>query len=195
MRRHLPIAASFAAGALLLAACTSLPQEPAPLEQLDESTGATLTVADKPLIFARDRSERAANLRDYLSLVPASVNRAGKIGFVLIGYAWSTLDARNAAGGAGDTLIITADDRRLKFDPLPADPLATGVSAPLRAPAGVSAISHVYATDLGTLRFLAHSRSLKLQTSSAEDAPYYDLWDDTRGALRAFVRYAEGDRF
>jgi hypothetical protein len=181
--------------ALLAMACTSLPAEPAPQEHLDERTGATLTVADKPLEFARDRSERAANLRDYLTLVAASVNRGGKIRYVFISYAWSTLDVRDAGAGSGEALIITADDRRMKLQLAAADPLEAGLSMPLRAPPGVETISRVYAVDLDTLRFLANSRSLRLQTTDSEDAPYYELWDDARGALRAFVRFADGDRY
>jgi hypothetical protein len=184
-----------AAAILLSSACTSLPAEPAPQEHLDERTGATLTVADQPLTFARDRSERAANLRDYLTLVASSVNRGGKISFVFITYAWSTLDVRDAGAGSREQLIVTADDRRMKLQPAAADPLEAGLSLPLQAPPGVQTISRVYAVDLDTLRFLANSRSLRLQTSDDEDAPYYELWHDTRGALRAFVRYADGDRF
>jgi len=75
------------AGALvLIAGCTSARAIPQPHEYLDEQTGATVTAVDAPLVFARERSERAANLRDYVSVVAASVNRGGKVEYVLIAY-------------------------------------------------------------------------------------------------------------
>ena len=40
----------------LLAACSSLPESAEPAEYLDQRTGATITVVDHPLVFARDRS-------------------------------------------------------------------------------------------------------------------------------------------
>ncbi len=81
------------AGALvLIAGCSSAPAIPQPHDYLDEQTGATVTSVEAPLVFARERSERAANLRDYVSVVAASVNRGGKVEYVLIAYVWSTLD-------------------------------------------------------------------------------------------------------
>src|SRR5258706_13862443 len=67
------------AGALvLIAGCTSAPAIPQPHEYLDEQTGATVTAVDAPLVFARERSERAPNPRDYLSVVASSDNRRGE---------------------------------------------------------------------------------------------------------------------
>ena len=72
---------------------------------------------DKPLLFARDRSERAANLRDYVTMTAATVNRGGKRDTVLIAYIWSTLDARyEPARPVADTLVLVADDRRIRLD-------------------------------------------------------------------------------
>ena len=56
----------------------------------------------------------------------------------------------------------------MKLQPAAADPLSAGLSMPLHAPPGVKAISHVYALDLDTLRFLANARSLRLQTSDSD---------------------------
>jgi hypothetical protein len=179
---------------MLAAACSSLPEERRPQEYLDERTGATVTMTDKPIVFARDRTERAANLRDYVTLVAASVNRAGKINYVLLAYAWSTLDSRDAAAnGAGEALVITADDRRIALKPAAASAVEAGISVPVRAPPGVASISRVYASDLDTLRFIGAARSLRAQVSSDESAPYYYLWDDQRTALGDFVRFSEGD--
>jgi hypothetical protein len=175
-------------------ACTSLPNTTAPREFLDERTGATVAMVDKPMIFARDRSERAANLRDYITLVAASLNRSGKIEYVWIAYAWSTLDARALARTSIDSMVMTADDRRIALRPLASTAVESGVSAPVRAPPGVSSISRVYAADLDTLRFMAAARNLRVQAANDETEPYYELWDDQRTSLASFVRYANGER-
>ncbi|MGH8264254.1 MAG: hypothetical protein ACRET4_12300 [Steroidobacteraceae bacterium] len=60
-----------------------------PIEYLDEKTAATVTAVHAPLVFARERRDVAANLRDYVTLVAASVNRSGNISYVLIAYFWS----------------------------------------------------------------------------------------------------------
>ncbi len=81
----------------LLTACASGPgasgkfgSSPArPIEYLDDRNGATVSAMGKPLLFASDRSNlaanlRSANLRDYVTITAASVNRAGKRDYVLI---------------------------------------------------------------------------------------------------------------
>src|SRR3979490_821715 len=101
------------AGALVLAAgCTSALVIPQPQEYLDEQTGATVTAVDSPLVFARARTELAANLRDYVTLAAASVNRGGKVEYVLIAYVWSTIDVRYAPASAlADSPLVTPDGR------------------------------------------------------------------------------------
>jgi hypothetical protein len=183
-------ACSVAAG--LLNGCTSLPAASQPQEYLDQRSGVTVTVADKPLVFARDRTERAANLRDYVTLVAASVNRAGKIQYVWIAYAWSTLDPLLAGSSETAGLVITADDRRIGFTPVAATPTEAGISVPIRAPPGVKSISHVFGTDLDTMGFLTVAHTLRLQVSDSDTAPYYELWEDGRTALGDFVRLANG---
>jgi hypothetical protein len=176
-------------------ACSSLPEARQPQEYLDERTGATVTMVDKPIVLARDRTERAANLRDYVTLVASSVNRQGKINYVLASYVWSTLDTRDAgANGTEPVLVVTADDRRMVLKPAAATPVEAGISAPVRAPPGVASLSRVYATDLDTLRFLATARTLRVQISLDESAPYFELWDDQRAALLEFVRFAGGNQ-
>jgi hypothetical protein len=50
----------------------------------------------------------------------------------------------------------------------------------------------VFGTDLATLGFLTTARTLRLQVSDSDTAPYYELWDDERAALGDFVRLADG---
>jgi hypothetical protein len=183
----------FVLGALL-AACSSLPERAEPAEYLDQRTGATVTVVDHPLVFARDRSERAANVRDYITAVASSINRAGKIQYLWVVYVWSTLDAQAGATTSAANVVITADDRRIALLPVGVNAVEAGISVPVQAPAHVTAISQVFATDLPTLRFVAAARSVRMQVSADAGAPYYELWDDQRESLSRFVRFASGER-
>ncbi|HMI37687.1 MAG TPA: hypothetical protein VK505_08695 [Steroidobacteraceae bacterium] len=184
------------AGALvLIAGCTSARAIPQPHEYLDEQTGATVTAVDAPLVFARERSERAANLRDYVSVVAASVNRGGKVEYVLIAYVWSTLDALNApAPGLADSLLLVADDRRIKLSANGKTPAELGIARAVHAPPGQDTKPLVFPTDLDSLRFIAAARSLAVQTMLGEDTVSYDLWDDQRAALDRYVRFLNGER-
>jgi hypothetical protein len=184
------------AGALvLIAGCTSAPAIPQPHDYLDEQTGATVTSVEAPLVFARERSERAANLRDYVSVVAASVNRGGKVEYVLIAYVWSTLDAVNApAPGLADSLLLMADDRRIKLSANGKTPAELGIARAVHAPPGQDAKPLVFPTDLDSLRFIAAARSLAVETALGEDAVSYQLWDDQRPALDRYVRFLKGER-
>ena len=168
---------------------------PEPQEYLDEQTGATVTVGDAPLIFARERSERAANARDYVTLTAASVDRGGKLEYVLIAYVWSTLDPRYAPASAlADSLLLIADDRRIRLDANGKTPADLGIARPVQAPPGQDVKPLVFPTDLATLRFIAAARSLAVQTRLGEDTVDYELWDDQRRALDRYVRFMDGER-
>jgi hypothetical protein len=178
-----------------LAGCASAPPEYTPHETLDEQTGATITTVDKPLVFARDRSERAANLRDYVTIAAAAVNRGGKRELVLVTYIWSTLDPRyEPARADADALVLVADDRRIRLTANGKTPQELGIGSSVDVPAGQSVKPLVFPTDLETLRFLAAARSLQIQTRLADESVSYDLWEDQRPAMDRFVRFLGGER-
>ena len=164
-------------------------------EYLDEQSGATVSAMDKPLLFARDRSERAANLRDYVTMTAATVNRGGKRDTVLIAYIWSTLDARyEPARPVADTLVLVADDRRIRLDASGGSPGDFGIRRAVGAPAGRTVKPLVYPTDVATLRFIAAARSLQVQASVGDEVVSYVLWDDQRKSLDRLVRFLNGER-
>lgn len=180
---------------LLLPMGVAVARDPAPpTEYLDEETGATVTVVDKPLVFARERSERAANLRDYVNLTAASVDRGGKIEYVLIAYVWSTLDPRFAPVISANSLLLQADDRRFALNANGKLPSDLGIAQAVHAPPGHESTPLVFPTDLPTLRFIAAARSLAVQAVADEDPIDYELWDDQRRALMRFVEFVNGAR-
>jgi len=186
----------------LLSACASGPagvEKSAPsskqaIEYLDQQSGATVTAMEKPLLFARDRSERAANLRDYVTMTAATVNRSGKRDCLLIAYIWSTLDARyEPARPVADSLILVADDRRIRLDAKGGTPADYGIVRAVGAPPGRTVKPLVFPTDLDTLRYIAAARSLQVEATVGDEVQSYILWDDQRKALDRFVRYLNGE--
>lgn len=167
-----------------------------PIEYLDENTGATVTAVEQPLVFAVERSDVAANLRDYVTLAAAAVNRGGKVQYLLIAYRWSTLDPRMLADAATSPvpLVLAADDRRIRLAGDGQTPHDLGVDRLIHPPPKVEAVPVVVLTDLGTLRFIAAARGLSVMTDPDPAALRYELWEDRRGAWSAFVRYMAGER-
>ncbi|MBS0388419.1 MAG: hypothetical protein JSR15_08040 [Proteobacteria bacterium] len=195
MRRKGSLCALWLAALFASSGAAGRAPPPQPEEYLDEQTGATVDIVDAPLVFARERTERAANLRDYVTLAAASVNRAGKLEYVLVAYVWSTLDPRYApASEHADSMLLVADDRRIRLDNNGRSPSDLGIARPVHPPAGQDIQPLVFPTDLATLRFIAAARNLAVQTQLGDDTVTYDLWDDKRGALDRYVRFMDGER-
>jgi hypothetical protein len=177
-----------------LGACAATPAENGPTEYLDEKTAATVTTVRKPIVFARERRDRAANARDYVTLAAAAVNRSGKITYVLIAYLWSTVDIRGAPrADTAETIVVAADDRRIRLSLEGTRAADQGIALPVHAPPGQIAVPNVYRTDLATLRFIAAARHVAIQAGVDDTAPVYELWDDERDALVAFVKFMYGE--
>jgi hypothetical protein len=180
---------------LTLVTATALAGSKQPQEYLDEETAATVTVVGEPLIFACPHPELAANVRDYLTLAAAAVDRNGKIGYVVIGYFWSTLDPRlrRDASPAAEPLVLQADDRRIELKLNGHSAHDAGIGMPVHAPPGSDVPPNVYGIDLATLRFISEARHLTVIADTAGTGLTYELWEDRRTALRAFVRHMSGE--
>jgi hypothetical protein len=180
---------------LALGTCAALAGGKQLQEYLDEETAATITVVGEPLVFACPRPELAANVRDYVTLAAAAVNRNGKISYVLIAYFWSTVDPRlrRDAMPSPEPLVLQADDRRIELKLRGHSAHEAGIGVPVHAPPGAAVTPNVYGTDLATLRFVAEARHLTIVADS-DGAPLgYELWEDRRTALRTFVHHMNGD--
>src|ERR1700704_723866 len=87
-----------------------------PNEYLDSVTAAMVSNVTRPIIFARAHQDVAANARQYVNVVAASVNRSGHYEYVLLVYIWSTVDARLGAGAhPGETVVFLADERAIRL--------------------------------------------------------------------------------
>jgi hypothetical protein len=180
---------------MTLAACGLTPVQERPTEYLDEHTAATVTIVDKPIVFARERPELAANVRDYLTLSAASVNRSGKVSYVLVAYFWSTLDSFGAPSVAAvtDQLLLAVDDRRIRLSTRGHSAKDAGIANPVHAPPQHDGPPTVYGTDLDTLRFLSAARNVIAVRGADGNEQTFEIWDDGRAALGAFVRFINGE--
>jgi len=174
---------------LLLNACAGSPPKPGK-ELFDEQTGNSLTVVSKPIVFARERTDVAAYARDYATLVAVEVDHSGTYKDYLLLYRWSTVDQRMLPGpdpNAG-ALRLLGDGRKLDLQPLAATPISVGSSSDLHVPRHGAPIIRAFEVDQATLRYIASTRTLSLQTPQEElDAPF-KLWEDGRGALSEFLQ-------
>jgi hypothetical protein len=194
-------AAAFAILIWTLSACSVLPGADRPDEYLDQNTGATVSVVGQPLVFARERPERAAHMRDYVTLEAAAVNRSGKIDYLFVAYFWTTFDAharegdpRNSGpGAAGNPLVVVADDRRIVLTSRGYSVHDAGIGLAVGAPPSGSAVSVVYQTDLQTLRFISAAHHIEVSTDENNPALTFELWDDRRAALGKLVRALSGE--
>ncbi|HEX4674871.1 MAG TPA: hypothetical protein VH209_06050 [Steroidobacteraceae bacterium] len=181
--------------AVALSACTTLPGTASPEEYLDPETAATISIVGKPLVFAHERPERAAHMRDYVTLAAAAVNRSGKTDYVLVAYDWTTFDEHGRSGetaSAATTLVVAADDRRITLSLAGHSAHDVGIGTPVHPPPAGSATPDIYRTDLATMRFIAAARHLEVLKQSDAAATAYPIWDDQRAALGVFVDLLSG---
>jgi hypothetical protein len=138
----------------------------------------------RPMIFARGHQDVAANARQYVNVVGASVNRSGHYEYVLLVYIWSTVDTRLGVGAhPGETLVFLADERAIR---LPRDGRSlreVGIAKPLLPPLHYRGWPRIYATDRDTLKFIASAQHVRLQLEGDPDARPFDIWTEGRREL------------
>jgi hypothetical protein len=179
------------AGALLSSCATT--DDDATHEYLDEISAATVTAAGGGLAFARARTEYAINARDYVTVVPVDVNRAGRHVLYLYCYLWSTIDKPQTAKEPAQFELI-ADGRQIPLTPVSAAPRSIGFGeAPYPAPAR-HAVPLVSVTSREVLQFLVHAQELSVVATRDGLSERYELWTDHRSAIEEFLQGSPGGR-
>jgi hypothetical protein len=173
----------------LLGGCASAGHPDAAREELDERSGVTLFVVQRPLVLARPRTDVAANARDYLILVAMQEDRSGNFSTWLIVHRWSTVDPRmqGAEPARAGRLRLIADDRELLLDPADPAPAALQRGDLLFRPHTARASSTAYAIDVPTLRFLAGAKAVSANYPDDTLPIPYAIWQDGRADLLAFA--------
>lgn len=164
-------------------------------EYLDETTAATVTVAAEPLIFSRDRTDLAVNARDYISLAPIEINRAGTRTHHWFAYVWSTIDRRSDEESMtpDDQFVLLADGRAIVLRREARSLRQLGIGQPpLPAPTR-GAVAVVFDADLEVVDYVARSSELLMQVVRNDQHQDFLPWRDGRASLRAFVRFLGGD--
>lgn len=176
---------------IALGGCTSTP--PGARELLDPRTGASITIVDAPLVFARERRDAAAHARDYLTIFAAEINEAGKRRLVLAVHDWSTIDQRTTGRRpARSELLLVADGRDFRFTPLQGELVERYArNRQLRPPDDADAITTFYETDAAALEYLGASEQLSASYSDGFALPFA-LWRDGRPALLRLVALVSG---
>jgi hypothetical protein len=163
-------------------------------QYVDEITAASITVAVEPLIFARERSDLAANSRDYVTLTAIEVNVQGKRSYLWSAYIWSTIDRRDRRQlvAPGDELVLVADGRPipLRSDAQTLRDRGLGES-PTPAPTR-TAVPALFAADLESIGYVARASELRIELIHAGSNDAFVLWKDGRAALRAFSESVGG---
>jgi len=178
----------------VLTSCAAKPSRTpppmAPYEIFDEQTASTLTIASKPLVFARDRSDVAAYARDYVTLVAIEDDRSGEYSQYLLLYRWSTVDRRFSPppGIEAGTLRILADARAIDLKPLDELPVSLNKRRELHVPGHGEVAAHAYAVDAELLRFIGTSRELAVRMPQERLDTPFALYEDGRPALLAFLK-------
>jgi hypothetical protein len=182
---------SVLAVASVLMTLTACETSPDAREILDQETGNTFFVVNKPLVFARERTDVAAHARDYAMLVAVAVDQSGKFSEYLLLHRWSTVDRRmreapGATANAG-ALRILAEGRSIDLSPLDTVPVSLKSRPELEGPGHSDVITRAYKVDLATLRFIAGSRVLMVRLPQEPLDTAFNLWRDGRPELAKFV--------
>jgi hypothetical protein len=179
---------------LVLAGCSTPPRDSRAI--LDENSGVTINAVSAPLVFGRiDRDVKSAS-RDYVTLVGAEQDNAGKFTQLFLMYRWSRSfggQAPRPEQNAG-TLVVVADGREIVMEPLDRVPIDLTHTKDLFLPASDLTVKYAYLTNFETMRAIAGSHELLVKLPKEQDAPNtpFSLWEDGRAALAQLVNQLNG---
>jgi hypothetical protein len=179
---------------VVLAACSTPPSAPRAI--LDEHSGLTINAVSAPLLFGRIHRDVKSAARDYVTLVAAEADNAGKYTQLFLMYRWS----RSFDGQASQpeqnvgTLVVVADGREIVMEPLDRMPIDLGDNKDLFLPASYLTAKYAYLTNFETMRAIASSHELSVKLPKEHDAPDtpFSLLGDGRAALAQLVSQLNG---
>jgi hypothetical protein len=174
---------------LLAAVGSGSAAEPRLREYVDEVTAVSITVPVDTLVFARERTDLAANARDYVTLVPLEINRGGVRSYFWSGYIWSTIDRRGRSPvvDAKDRLVLLADGRPLALEASARTLREQGVGQPPTPVPARTATAVLFAARADEIAYAAHARDLRIQVVREGNSDSFLLWKDARSGLREFT--------
>lgn len=187
-----PLAPCLVVLSLCGAGCSSVPKAAPLLERIDETSGATITTLEEPMVFFRERAMLAANARDYVYIGPLELNTSGRLEYMLWAAYCSTIDR---VGGSqfgapehaylmldGVPMELVRSDRRPSFGDWVYDsPVAGGERV-------------LYRITRAQLLALAGAGDVRIVADNGGDVvAEFSAWRESQPDLRRFSRYLEGD--
>jgi hypothetical protein len=177
-----------------LVACSTPPS--APRAVLDERTGVTINAVSTPLLFFRIPGNVLSGARDYVTLVAAENDNAGKYTQLFLMYRWSlSVNGGYVPQPKPNTgrLVVVADGHEFVMEPLDRIPIDLTFSKDLFVPDDQS-IRYAYLTDFQTMRAIARSHELVVKLPQEEEGPDtpFSLFRDGRPALAELVNQLNG---
>ena len=162
-------------------------------DKLDPMTGVTITHAEVPLVFYRDRSARAAFARDFVNMGPIQVNRMGQHRYFLWLGIWNTMQDSHLSDeiNSFESIIVFADGEPLQLSLAGWTPNAIGASESVYVKPVASLAEAYYEVTIDQLRFIAAASDVRLRTSGPQ-ARSYEPWEGQgsgRGSMQAFLEY------
>jgi hypothetical protein len=158
-------------------------------EYVDEITAVSIAVPFDSLVFARERTDLAANARDYLTLAPLEINRTGHRSYFWSGYLWSTIDRRDRQPilAPGDELVLLADGRPIALKSDGKSLREHGVGQPPTHMPVRTAIPVLFPASPEALAYVARAEELRVELIHEGSSEPFTLWKDARDGLRAFI--------
>ncbi len=180
--------------AVLISGCAGGPSGPRSV--LDEHTGVTINAVSAPLQFVRIRGDASSGARDYVTLVAAEQDNAGKYTDLFLMYRWSISFhgmAPEPPQNAG-RLVVQVDGRDVELQPLDRLPVDLSLAKDLFIPEGERVAKYAYPTSLETMRAIASSHELTILLPQEVEQPQtpFTLWRDGRPALTQLVIQLSG---
>lgn len=160
------------------------------LEQLDESTGTTLTSTTTPVVLYRDTPSRAAFARDFLHVGPIAVNKMGQYRYYLWLGGWSTNQEEHLSAQMNgfESIVIFADGEPMQVDVSGWTPESVGANQSLYARPVSSMFDAYYEITIDQLRFMAQASDLRVRTTGSQAASY-ELWDSQGNWREGFEQF------
>jgi hypothetical protein len=185
LKQFVPLLAAW----LCIGGCTSTGTQIQ--ERLDPTTGVTITFAEKPLIFYRDSSARAAYARDFVSLGPLQINRMGQYRYFMWAGIWNTMPVSHLSDEIDgfESIILFVDGEPLQLTASGWAPSAIGASESVYVRPQAAAGEAYYEVTIDQLRFIAEASDVRLQTSGPGSVSY-EPWESQRSgrdSMQAFV--------
>jgi len=185
------------ATAIISSACSSRVAEIADVkERMDSRTGVTVSYAEVPFVFYRDRFGKAAYARNFVNIAPIRINRMGQHQYFLWFGIWSTAQTpdRIEERDGFETVYLFVDGEPFELELVGWTVDSIGASEPIYSRPVSTAAEAFYLINVDQVRLIAHASDLRLRTSGAQPESY-ELWDSQLSAKRSFESFLRSVNF